>query len=81
MLAAMFAPGSSRAPGILTDGAFFLDRDPEVFKVRFLRLRAHLLHMDPSELGPKGVDHSALQLPGLELYTSFFISWKAAVDL
>ena len=36
MLAAMFAPGSSRAPGILTDGAFFLDRDPEVFKVTFL---------------------------------------------
>ena len=36
MLAAMFAPGSSRAPGILTDGAFFLDRDPEVFKVIFL---------------------------------------------
>ena len=24
MLAAMFAPGSSRAPGILTDGAFLI---------------------------------------------------------
>ena len=36
MLAAMFAPGSSRAPGILTDGAFFLDRDPKMFEVIFL---------------------------------------------
>ena len=33
MLAAMFAPDSKMAPGILTDGAYFLDRDPEVFKV------------------------------------------------
>ena len=33
MLAAMFAPGSSRAPGILTDGAYFLDRDPKMFEV------------------------------------------------
>ena len=31
----MFAPGSSRAPGILTDGAYFLDREPDVFKVIF----------------------------------------------
>ena len=36
MLAAMFAPGSSRAPDILTNGAYFLDRDPKVFEVNLL---------------------------------------------
>ena len=34
MLAAMFAPDSKMAPGILTDGAYFLDRDPKVFEVK-----------------------------------------------
>ena len=43
MLAAMFAPGSSRAPSILTDGAFFLDRDPKVFEVQS-SLKFHLLN-------------------------------------
>ena len=44
MLAAMFAPGSSRAPGILTDGAFFIDRDPKVFEVIFLLCKAKKIY-------------------------------------
>ena len=33
MLARMFAVDSKLAPGIMSNGAFFLDREPDVFKV------------------------------------------------
>ena len=36
MLAKMFAIDSSLAPGILSNGAYFLDRDPKVFKVNVI---------------------------------------------
>jgi len=39
MLSRMFSVDSERPPGIMTDGAYFLDRQPEVFKeiLRYLR--------------------------------------------
>jgi len=39
MLAAMFAPDSSRPPGVVREGAYFIDRDPHSFQavLSFLR--------------------------------------------
>ncbi|XP_023339435.1 BTB/POZ domain-containing protein KCTD5 isoform X2 [Eurytemora carolleeae] len=67
MIAKMFDPSSAMQPGVLRNGAYFIDRDPEPFKLVLNYLRSSvLLTSSPSELQAVLCEARYFSLLGLE---------------